>query len=49
MAGKKKELILEGWQNLLKLYQAEVDEYETKLEILNKEVRHIKQEIEKLS
>jgi FtsZ-binding cell division protein ZapB len=41
--------MLDGWQNLLKLYQTEIDELEGKLEILQREVKHIKQEIEKIS
>jgi cell division protein FtsB len=49
MVGKKKEVMLEGWKNLLELYQDEIEEEEKKTEVLRKEERHIKQEIEKLS
>lgn len=46
---RTREVMLDGWQNLLKLYQTEIDELEGKLEILQREVKHIKQEIEKIS
>lgn len=46
---KSREVMLEGWQNLLSLYQDELDELEERSEALQKEVRHIKAEIEKLS
>lgn len=50
MSGKKtKEVIYEGWKALLDLYQGRIDELEEQTEDLQKVVRTIKQQIEKLS
>lgn len=49
MAKKAKEMVREAWVDLLSLYREEEDELDTKLEGVRKEIRHIKQEMEKLS
>ena len=43
-----KEIALEGWKKLLDLYQDEIEEKEKEVEVLRKEERHIKVEMEKL-